>query len=131
MKLSGSDGSSSSDVCSIQQLIEIYYRIVLETRTDWLALQVIYIQFDTTRKDGPSLNGERVRLIKNLRDLMTKSTERLSDRAIELGYLQLNEMSTEFAKFYDALPQGMFRKVQPKKQAVSVLKPKTKKQNTP
>ena len=86
---------------------------MLETRTDWLAIQVLFIQYDTQGKDGPSQAKSQIRLVKEIRELFTKSTERISDLALEEGHLKMAHMADELEKFYAALPEGMFREVQP------------------
>ena len=43
----------------LDQLLDIYYRSVLEMRTDWLALQAFIIAFNTTGNDGLSINRWR------------------------------------------------------------------------
>jgi uncharacterized protein (DUF924 family) len=82
-----------------------------DARTDWLALQVIYIKYDTTREDGPHLNQERVKLIKKIREIFQSSSERLTQQAVELGHLEMPSMADELALLYDVLPKNMFRKV--------------------
>lgn len=86
---------------------------MIETRADWLALQVIIIKYDTTGVDGPSLSEERVALIKRLRELFAETTETLSDSAIEQDGLVVKELGEQIAKFYTGLPQGMFKKQLP------------------
>lgn len=83
---------------------------MIETRADWLALQVIIIKYDTTGVDGPCLSEERVELIKTLRRLFGETTQTLSDSAIEQDGLVVKEMGDQIAKFYTGIPQGMFRK---------------------
>lgn len=60
---------------------------MLETRTDWLALQVMFVQYDTQRKDDPRQAASRIRFIKEIREIFTSSTEKLSDQAFEQGHL--------------------------------------------
>ena len=90
---------------------------MLETRSDWLGILALYIKFDTDGLDDVDQNEDRCYIIRVIRELMTESTERLSDKAIAEGHLDMTAMSDELATFYAALPEGMFREFQPKAKA--------------
>ena len=97
----------------IKFVMENCYKTMLETRSDWLGILALYIKFDTDGLDDVDQNEDRCYIIKIIRELMTESTERLSDKAIQEGHLDMTAMSDELATFYAALPEDMFREVQP------------------
>ena len=97
----------------IKFVMENCYKTMLETRSDWLGILALYIKFDTDGLDDVDQNEDRCYIIRMIRELMTESTERLSDKAIQEGHLDMTAMSDELATFYAALPEDMFREVQP------------------
>ena len=56
-------------------------------RTDWLALQAYIIAFNTTGSDGAVVNPWRRELSKQIREVFESATVKLSDRAMETGFL--------------------------------------------
>ena len=97
----------------IKFVMDNCYRTMLETRSDWLGILALYIKFDTDGLDDVDQNEDRCYIIRIIRELLTESTERLSDKAIQEGHLDMTAMSDELATFYAALPEDMFREVQP------------------
>ena len=98
--------------------MENCYRTLLEARTDWLALQIMYVKYDTNRDDGPHLDEERAALSIDVRQSMEEACYKLSEQAIQNKQLLMSDMADELAKFYQVLPQDMFRKKQPHQKAV-------------
>lgn len=47
----------------------------------------MFVQYDTQRKDDPRQAASRIRFIKEIREIFTSSTEKLSDQAFEQGHL--------------------------------------------
>ena len=105
----GAVGEAASD-SQIKLLTENAFRTILETRTDWLALQVMFILFDTHGNDGPSERKHRLQIIESIRDAFTGSTERLSESALAHGHLLMTDMADELESFYNVLPKNMYRK---------------------
>lgn len=82
---------------------------MLEARTDWLALQVINIEFDTKLEDGPHLNAHRAELCTRVRKTVEACCYKLSLKAIETHELLMKDMAEELAQFYKVLPGDMFK----------------------
>ena len=93
----------------VRLLTENCYRTILETRTDWLALQIMYVEYDTKKEDGPHMNPQRALLATKVRQLMEDSCWVLSEKVIETKELEMTDMADELIKFYEVLPEGMFR----------------------
>ena len=87
------------------------YKTMLETRSDWLGILALYIKYDTDGLDDADQNEDRCYIIRVIRELLTESTERLSDKAMQEGHLDMTAMSDELATFYAALPEDMFREI--------------------
>ena len=55
---------------------------MLETRADWIALQLVLIQYDTQGEDGSLQSKKRLKLLNDVRSLLASSTETLSAQAV-------------------------------------------------
>ena len=84
---------------------------MLSTRSDWLALETIFIHYDTNGRDGKSQSEWRVKLLRTFRELMTASCDRLTEIAVNEGHLDMRYMADELKEFYEAIPKDTFRKV--------------------
>ena len=92
----------------MKQLIEFYYRTNLERQTDFIGLLTIIIAYNNSKKDEPKENKWRAELTAKLRLLFESSTLKLSDSAVEIGYLNMSDLSKEIAKLYKAFPTDLF-----------------------
>ena len=92
------------------KLIDNCYKTVLESRTDWLAYQLVLIYHETTGEDGK--NGltpvKYVKLATDIKEYLTKSTEKMSDLAYAEGNLPVSEVADEICNFYNILPHDIF-----------------------
>ena len=92
------------------KLIDNCYKTVLESRTDWLAYLLVLIYHETTGDEGKNglIPAKYVKLARDVKKYLTKSTEKMSDLAYAEGNLPVSDVSDEICNFYNILPNDIF-----------------------
>lgn len=81
---------------------------MLESRTDWVALQLVLIYFETTGDESKKAVKNYVKLARNVKNYLKKSTEKMSDQAYAEGDLKVCDVAEEVCNFYHILPPDIF-----------------------
>ena len=92
----------------IHKLIDNCYKTVLESRTDWIAMQLVLCYHETTGKDGQKAVKSYAKLAKDVNNYLRESTEKMSDQAYAEGDLKVCDVAEEIINFYHILPKDIF-----------------------